>query len=218
MASLFLFFNSDDQATAKLTVLVSSLKQAGITSLKFGEQAKAGGGQAKESMGGVSAAVNSLKGYLVGLVGAAAIKQFFQESIADSLLAEEALRKVGNAVEATGSSFSAQKEKILAFAAAQQAFTRFSDDETLETMSRFVTITGSVGQAMAATTLAQNMASYSGKSLGEATGMLTGLFSGHERSVMMIRREYSKLIGDAKTTQEVLSKIDDARLGLAHAA
>jgi hypothetical protein len=168
-----------------------------------------------QSLAAVHSAADQLLNQLAGFATVAGIAAFFKSSADAALSEEEALRRLQFAVEATGGSFSNQKEHIMAFAQEQQALTRFSDTQTYDAMGKLTRITGDVGQAMLATRLAFGMASGSGKDLNQILELLGPILNGDSTRMRELKTEFGAFIGNANTSQEVLDALSKKFMGAA---
>lgn len=229
MAKEEIILRADDQASKKLKQVNRNLKSTERQAKKTG-QAFVGVGRtadgalgdlakrAGEGQGGISLmtrAVGQLKTAILGLIGAQAIAGFFRDATRASLEEEEALRRLAFAVDAAGDSFSASKDKIVGFANAQQARTRFDDTTTFASIGRIIRVTGDLEQAMAGAALAQDIASASGKDLNFVNEQVANLLAGEKRALLILRKEFGAFIGDAENTQQALTNLQESFTGAA---
>lgn len=170
-----------------------------------------------EGMGALEEATDALTDKLAQLASAAAIGAFFKQAVEESLKEAEALRVLKGSVESTGASWGVYKDQIEQFAAAQQAATRFDDTVTYEVLGRLALATRSVGEAMRATRLAQDLSVQSGKTLSETTDIVNNLLLGQERAVKMATKELGNYAGGATTAQGVLDNLERSVKGAAAA-
>lgn len=173
--------------------------------------------KASSSIGGLKNAGNELKTSLTGLVSTAAVVAFFKQAASAALQEEEAMRRLSFAVNATGNSFSENKDKIVAFANAQQAMTRFDDTATFETLGKILRVTGDVEQAMQATALAQDISASSGRDLNFVTEKLNELLVGEKGALLILKKEFGAFVGDARNAQEALDGLQKGFSGAAAA-
>lgn len=154
---------------------------------------------------------------LTDLASAAAIGAFFKQAVDESLKEAEALRVLKGSVESMGASWERYKDQIEAFAAAQQAATRFDDTVTFEVLGKLARATNSVGEAMRATRLAQDLSVAAGKPLAQTTDIINQLLLGQERAVKMATKELGNYAGGATTAQGVLDNLEKSVTGAAAA-
>lgn len=194
--------NSD---TGQLDVVSQKLKGLGADSEKAGKQV-AGAGEGFKSLGKA----------LGGLATAAAIGAFFKSAVQGAEEENQAMRRLKFAVEASGQSFQDSQKQINAWAQGIQAATRFTDGQAIETMAKFVRVTGDTTKAQKASQLAMSLSVATGKDLATTTDTLTNLINKNERGVMMARKEFGAFIGGAENGQQVLDvlsqKFGDAAL------
>ena len=191
--------------------IVNSTRRVDTSLKKIPPAAK----QAKDSMSSLSNASGELKTALTGLVSTAAISAFFKQAVGAALEEEEALRRLAFAVEATGNSFSDNKDRLLEFANSRQALSRFDDTATFETLGRILRVTGDVGQAMQGAALSQDIAAASGKELGFVTEQVAQLLAGETRALLILKKEFGAFVGNARTTQEALNGLQQGFSGAA---
>ncbi len=160
-------------------------------------------------------ASESLQDKLLQLTSAAALGEFFKAAVEESLHEAEALRVLKGSVESTGASWEKYKDQIEAFAKAQQDNTRFQDDVTYEVLGKLARATSTVGEAMRATALAQNIAVATGVPLAETVSIVNQLLLGQERAVKSATREFGNYAGGATTAQEALDNLQRTTSGLA---
>jgi hypothetical protein len=98
---------------------------------------------------------------------------------------ESALNRLRTAVELTGKSFKSVEPRIMAFLAANQASTRFADDEQMVALQKLTTLTGSLDKAIQGTTLAMNLATMQGDSL---EGAVRAVAMGMEGNLSLLAR------------------------------
>ncbi|OGR89711.1 MAG: hypothetical protein A2992_06335 [Elusimicrobia bacterium RIFCSPLOWO2_01_FULL_59_12] len=229
MAGFEILFEATDQASPIIEKLSKQMLEAAQRSERFAGDIAVASQKADESLskihpkatqaaGSLAAleqASNQLKTQLLGFATVAGITAFFKDSAEAALSEQEALRRLGFAVEATGSSFGSQKDKILAFAKEQQDLTQFSDTQTFEAMGRLVRVTGDVGQAMQATKLAFGLASASGRDFNSIIDLLGPILNGDASRLRALKNEFGAFIGDANTAQEVIEALSKRFLGAA---
>jgi len=191
--------------TGQLDVVSQKLKALGADSEKAGKQVT-----------GASEGFKSLGKALGGLATAAAIGAFFKSAVQGAEEENQAMRRLKFAVEASGQSFQDSQKQINAWAQGIQAATRFTDGQAIETMGKFVRVTGDTTKAQKASQLAMSLSVATGKDLATTTETLTNLINKNERGVMMARREFGAFIGGAENGQQVLdvlsAKFGDAAL------
>ncbi len=191
--------------TGQLDVVSQKLKGLGADSEKAGKQI-AGAGEGFKSLGKA----------LGGLATAAAIGAFFKSAVQGAEEENQAMRRLKFAVEAAGQSFQDSQKQINAWAQGIQAATRFTDGQAIETMAKFVRVTGDTTKAQKASQLAMSLSVATGKDLATSTDVLTNLINKNERGVMMARKEFGAFIGGAENGQQVLDvlsqKFGDAAL------
>jgi len=194
--------NSD---TGQLDVVSQKLKAIGADSEKAGKQV-AGAGEGFKSLGKA----------LGGLATAAAIGAFFKSAVQGAEEENQAMRRLKFAVEASGQSFQDSQKQINAWAQGINSVTRFTDGQAIETMAKFVRVTGDTTKAQKASQLAMSLSVATGKDLATTTDILTNLINKNERGVMMARKEFGAFIGGAENGQQVLDvlskKFGDAAL------
>ena len=229
MAGFEILFEATDQASPIIEKLSKQMLEAAQRSERFaGDIAVASqkadeslskispkASQASSSMASLEQAANQLKQQILGFATVAGITAFFKDSAEAALGEQEALRKLGFAVEATGASFAAEKDKILAFAQEQQELTQFSDTQTFEAMGRLVRVTGDVGQAMQGTRLAFGLASASGRDFNSVIELLGPILNGDASRMRALKNEFGAFIGDANSAQEVVDALSKRFLGAA---
>lgn len=191
--------------TGQLDVVSQKLKALGADSEKAGKQVT-----------GASEGFKSLGKALGGLATAAAIGTFFKSAVQGAEEENQAMRRLKFAVEASGQSFQDSQKQINAWAQGIQAATRFTDGQAIETMAKFVRVTGDTTKAQKASQLAMSLSVATGKDLATTTDTLTNLINKNERGVMMARKEFGAFIGGAENGQQVLdvlsAKFGDAAL------
>ena len=172
---------------------------------------------AADGQGVLSEASGALSDSLVRLASVAAIGAFFKMAVDESLKEAEALRVLQGAIESTGAAWGDYADKIEQFAKTQQAQTRFDDTVTFEVLGKLALATRSVGEAMRATQLAQDLSVKSGKPLAQTTEIISQLLLGQERAVKMATKEFGNYAGGASTAQGVLDNLQKSVLGAAAA-
>lgn len=191
--------------TGQLDVVSQKLKALGADSEKAGKQ-----------VSGASEGFKSLGKALGGLATAAAVGAFFKSAVQGAEEENQAMRRLKFAVEASGQSFQDSQKQINAWAQGIQAATRFTDGQAIETMAKFVRVTGDTTKAQKASQLAMSLSVATGKDLATTTETLTNLINKNERGVMMARKEFGAFIGGAENGQQVLdvlsAKFGDAAL------
>lgn len=170
---------------------------------------------AAKSLAVVQQAGQQLLTQLVTLASVAGVVTFFKQTVDAALQEEEALRRVAFSVQATGSSFAKEKDRIVAFAEEQQSLTQFSSNQTYEAFGRLVRITGDVGQAMQATRLVFGLASASGKDFNVVLDLLGPILNGDSTRLRALKNEFGAFIGDAHTAQQVTDALSKQFLGAA---
>lgn len=191
--------------TGQLDVVSQKLKALGQDSEKAGKQ-----------VSGASEGFKDLGKALGGLATAAAIGAFFKSAVQGAEEENQAMRRLKFAVDASGQSFQDSQKQINAWAQGIQAATRFTDGQAIETMAKFVRVTGDTTKAQKASQLAMSLSVATGKDLATTTDTLTNLINKNERGVMMARKEFGAFIGGAENGQQVLdvlsAKFGDAAL------
>lgn len=191
--------------TGQLDVVSQKLKALGQDSEKAGKQVT-----------GASEGFKSLGKALGGLATAAAVGSFFKSAVQGAEEENQAMRRLKFAVEASGQSFQDSQKQINAWAQGIQAATRFTDGQAIETMAKFVRVTGDTTKSQKASQLAMSLSVATGKDLATTTDTLTNLINKNERGVMMARKEFGAFIGGAENGQQVLdvlsAKFGDAAL------
>lgn len=139
-----------------------------------------------------------------GLVTVGALAAFFKSAVQGAEEENQALRRLKFSVEAAGQSFEKAQGQIQTWAQGVQQATRFTDGQAIETMGRFVRVTGDITQAQKASQLAMSLSVATGKELGATTDILTNLINKNERGVAMARKEFGALIAGAENGQQVL--------------
>ncbi|HNF58458.1 MAG TPA: hypothetical protein PLN89_02655, partial [Elusimicrobiota bacterium] len=139
-----------------------------------------------------------------GLVTVGALAAFFKSAVQGAEEENQALRRLKFSVEAAGQSFEKSQGQIQTWAQGVQQATRFTDGQAIETMGRFVRVTGDITQAQKASQLAMSLSVATGKELGATTDILTNLINKNERGVAMARKEFGALIAGAENGQQVL--------------
>lgn len=191
--------------TGQLDIVSQKLKALGQDSEKAGKQ-----------VSGASEGFKDLGKALGGLATAAAVGAFFKSAVQGAEEENQAMRRLKFAVEASGQSFQDSQKQINAWAQGIQAATRFTDGQAIETMAKFVRVTGDTTKAQKASQLAMSLSVATGKDLATITETLTNLINKNERGVMMARKEFGAFIGGAENGQQVLdvlsAKFGDAAL------
>lgn len=229
MAGFEIKFEAVDEASPTIQRLSQQLLEAAQRSDRFAGQvvratSKADQGfkklppaanAAAQSMSAVQSAAGQLLNQLAGFATVAGIGAFFKSAAEGAIAQEEALRRLQFAVDGTGGSFDKSKEQILAFAAEQQALTRFSEGQTFEALGRLVRVTGDVDQAMQATRLAFGLASASGKDFSSVIAQLSPILQGDASRMRELKNEFGAFIGNADTAQGVLDALSSRFNGAA---
>lgn len=182
--------------TGQLEVLGAKLKEAGEAGKKTGGMFSSLGGE-----------TGKLFSAFLPFATAGGIVTFFASAVKGASEEAEALKRVGFALEASGVSWKANESKVLAWGAAIQQTTRFSDNEAYEAVGKLARITGDLSQAQTASQVAMGLSITSGQSLSQTTELLSNLLAGNERAVKQARDEYGQFVGNAKTAQEVLTAL-----------
>lgn len=231
MAGISIQFEAIDQASPTIQKLSQAMIEAAKKSDRFAAEIVSSSNrvdtslkkipsaakQAKDSISSLKDVSGQLQTAFAGLVSTAAIGAFFKQAVSEALAEEEALRKLAFAVDATGNSFAQHKDKLIEFANAQQALTRFDDTATFETLGRILRVTGDVTQAMEGAALAQDIASASGKDLSFVTEQISQLMAGESRALLILKKEFGAFVGEARTTQEALDGLQKGFSGAAAA-
>lgn len=229
MAGFEIIFEATDQASPIIEKLSKQMLDAAQRSERFAGDIAVASQKAEESLSKISPkasqastslssleqAGRQLKDQLLGFATVAGITAFFKDSAEAALSEQEALRRLGFAVDATGGSFNAQKDKIVAFAQEQQDLTQFSDTQTYEAMGKLVRVTGDVGQAMQATKLAFGLASASGRDFNSVIDLLGPILNGDASRLRALKNEFGAFIGDANSAQGVIDALSKRFLGAA---
>ncbi|TXH47770.1 MAG: hypothetical protein E6Q97_26470 [Desulfurellales bacterium] len=188
----------------ELTVRVNSeTGQLDVVSQKL-KGLSADAGKAEQSLSGAGSGFKALQGAMGGLLTVAAIGGFFKSAVQGAEEENQALRRLKVAVESTGQSFASSSAQINAWALGIQAASRFTDGQAIDTMARFVRVTGDTTQAQKASQLAMSLSVATGKDLSQTIEILTNIINKNERGVMMARKEFGALIAGAENGQQVL--------------
>lgn len=212
MPNLDLLLRADDQATRRLTELVNSLKQAGVTSLKFGEQAAQGTNRADQAVrrsadafGHLGNEVRGLLGPLIQFGSTAGFIAFMRSAVIGAEQEAEALRRLKVQVDAAGQAHLFNAKSIETWAGKLESTTRFSDGEYIQALSRAVQKTQDLASAQNLTSLSADLAVATGRDLGSTLETMALAAGGGQRGLMMLRREFPALLKDAKSAQEAIS-------------
>ena len=130
MAAYEILFEAVDQASPAIQQLsqqfiemaqksdqyAAGITNANIRAAQSFDQVKPKAKEASDSLSAVQQAGSQLLNQFLTFATVGGVIAFFHESAQAALGHEEALRRVGFAVEATGGSFAGQKERIVAFA------------------------------------------------------------------------------------------------------
>ncbi|TXH42907.1 MAG: hypothetical protein E6Q97_34930 [Desulfurellales bacterium] len=196
----------------ELTVRVNSdTGQLDIVSQKLrtlGQDAEKASSSAKTAGAGFSDMAKAIG----GIASAGAVAAFFKSAVQGAEEENQALRRLKFAVEAAGGSFKDAQGQIQQWAQGIQAATRFTDGQAIDTMARFVRVTGDNVQAQKASQLAMSLSVATGKDLATTTDVLTNIINKNERGIAMARKEFGAFIGGAENGQQVLN-ILAARFG-----
>lgn len=160
--------------------------------------------RADKSVSGAGEGFSALSKAMGGFLTAAAIGAFFTSAVKGAEEENQALRRLKFSMDAAGLSFATANVQVDAWAKGIQAATRFTDGQAIETMSRFVRVTGDTVAAQKASQLAMSISVATGKDLGQSTELLTNLINKNERGVMAARKEFGALIAGAENGQQVL--------------
>jgi ABC-type transporter Mla subunit MlaD len=171
--------------------------------------------ETSDSFSTLKQAGSDLTSQLLGIASIGGLTVFFKQSAEQALQQEEALRRLGFAVDAAGGSFASSKGQIMAFAEEQQNATQFSQTQTLEAMGRLVRVTGDVGQAMQATRLVFGLASASGRDFNSIMDMLAPILQGDSSRIRALQSDFGSFIGNASNAQEVIDNLSKKFLGAA---
>jgi hypothetical protein len=172
-------------------------------------------GEGKADVDALDSAVGELQSKFEQFLGIAAVEEFLRRSVQEALDASESYRHLGNELRAAGIAFTGAEERVRAFAETQEHLTRFAESDTVQAISKIVKVTGDLGQAMSAATLAENISSATGKELGESVSLVTNLLSGQQRGVMMARKEFAAYVGDTRDATTILRLLQKAYDGAA---
>lgn len=196
----------------ELTVRVNSdTGQLDIVSQKLrtlGQDAEKASSSAKTAGAGFSDMAKAIG----GIASAGAVAAFFKSAVQGAEEENQALRRLKFAVEAAGGSFKDAQGQIQQWAQGIQAATRFTDGQAIDTMARFVRVTGDNVQAQKASQLAMSLSVATGKDLATTTDILTNIINKNERGIAMAKKEFGAFIGGAENGQQVLN-ILAARFG-----
>jgi hypothetical protein len=124
----------------------------------------------------------------IGVVGALAFKKLASAAI-EQQAAEQALRV---AVENTGESWDAVKDKINASTAALQKKTNFGDEEQMRALTLMTAITGDYEKALAALPLVMDTAAAKGRGMKMIAGTLTRVLMGQTDIADSLGVEFEK--------------------------
>jgi hypothetical protein len=182
--------NSD---TGQLDIVSQKLKTLG----QDAEKASAGAKTAGAGFADMAKAIG-------GIASAGAVAAFFKSAVQGAEEENQALRRLKFAVEAAGGSFQDAQGQIQQWAQGIQAATRFTDGQAIDTMARFVRVTGDNVQAQKASQLAMSLSVATGKDLATTTDVLTNIINKNERGVAMAKKEFGAFIGGAENGQQVL--------------
>lgn len=196
----------------ELTVRVNSdTGQLDIVSQKLktlGQDAEKAGASAKTTGAGFADMAKAIG----GIASAGAVAAFFKSAVEGAEEENQALRRLKFAVEAAGGSFKDAQGQIQQWAQGIQNATRFTDGQAIDTMARFVRVTGDTVQAQKASQLAMSLSVATGKDLATTTDVLTNIINKNERGIAMAKKEFGAFIGGAENGQQVLG-ILAARFG-----
>jgi hypothetical protein len=187
--------------TGQLEILGAKLKEVG-------EAAKGTGG----SFSGLTGEAKNLLGALGLVASAGGIVKFFSDSVRGAEEENEAIRRLSFGLQSNKISWKDNEAAVLAWGAAIQQTTRFSDTEAFEALDKMVRVTGNLTQAQRASQLAMGLSVASGQQLANTTQVVTDLINGNQRALIEVRREFGSFVGDATTTQEALDRLN-AKLG-----
>lgn len=196
------------QLNVKVNTETGALEVLGA---KFQDTAK----KAKEAQGafqGLSSEAGGLIRSFLPFATAGGIAAFFTAAVKGAEEENEAIRRLKFGLEASGVSWKENEAAVMAWAAAIQSSTRFSDTEAFSSLDRLVRVTGNLAQAQSASQLAMGLSVQSGKSLSEAEGVLVDLLNGNERALKAVNREFGAFTGNATNTQQALDALQ-AKLG-----
>jgi len=227
MPNLDLLLRADDQATRRLVEVTNALKQAGGSSLRFGEQAAQGSSRADEAFQknrqgalGLLDRVTDLKSafeiVFAGAIGSRVIG-FLRESLREYGESERAVNNLAQALKSLGANSKLLVDEQVKFAEQLQRTTIFSDEQVLSAQSMMVSF-GIVGEELKrATQAAADFATATGRDISSAAFLLGKAAAG---STDMLAR-YGIIISDTIPKGErfaaVLSQIGERFGGRAQA-
>jgi len=211
MPNLDLLLRADDQATRRLTEVVNALKQAGVTSLRFGEQAAQGTAVADRAARASASQFDDLRQVIselapafIQLGSAAGFLAFMRSAVGAAEEEREALRRLEVQVRAAGQAHLFSEQGVNAWATALQRVTRFSNGEYLQALARAVQKTSDLESAQNLTTLAADLAVSTGRDLAGTLETLALAAGGGQRGLMILRREFPALLKEAQTAGEAI--------------
>lgn len=199
------------QLTVQINSETGALEVVGKKLEEVGNKAEKTG----TTLGGLSKEAGSLLRAFLPFATAGGIISFFTSAVAGAEAENESLKRIGFTLQSLNQNWTTNREKVVEWSNAIQGVTRFSDSEALETLDRFIRVTGSLTQAQSASTLAMNMAVASGKKLSETEQLVTDLLNGKQRALMQVNAEFQAFSGGATNTQTALNNLQTSLAGVA---
>lgn len=176
-----------------------------------GEEAK----KAQSSLGKLRGEAGDLLKSFLPFATGAGIVAFFTNAVKASEAHAESLRRLKGNMDAAGISFDANRTQVIAWSEAIQAATRFDNDVAIESLERFIRVTGNLAQAQRATVLAMDLSVRTGKTLEESQQIIVDLLSNQERGLRQVNKEFAGFTHNARTSQEAIDRLSTAVDGAA---
>lgn len=147
-----------------------------------------------------------LKAYLP-FATAGGIIAFFAGAVRGANEHAEAMRRLKGMIDAAGGSFDDNKSKIVEWSEAIQAATRFDNDQALQSLQRFIKVTGDLTTSMRASKLAMDISVATGKDMADSERILVELIAGNERGLRMATKELGGFTDGARTAQTAIDAL-----------
>jgi hypothetical protein len=199
------------QLSVKVNSDTGQLDVLGAKFQETGKKAKS----AQDDLAGLGKEAKNLFSSFLPFATAGGIVAFFTSAVRGAEEENQALRRLANTLRAHNQEVGEGTQQIMAFAAAIQRSTRFSDTEAFNAIDRLMRVTGNLAQSQKAAALAMDLSTTSGESLEASTQLVTDLLNGNERALRQVRNEYGSFAGSARTAQDALDQLSTNLSGAA---
>jgi hypothetical protein len=160
---------------------------------------------------GVMDTFKEIGGQLVAAFSVYKIAEFVKDSVAAFGDWEEALERLGGAINRSGTSWDSVKDKVVSYAKQIGETTKFSDDQVIASLNAIMVKTNDYSSALQLNNLAMKLSKATGEDLVTAGGQLALAYEGNTRGLSQISRQLGITGADTKDAASLFKDLQ-ARL------